>query len=1135
MSRRMGRWMVLLLITAAVITTGGAEAAESIADSFRFPLDGSWTVTQDFNVYNSDFGGYHLGEDVLRSSEVPVYAPANGIVKHNSSRTSYGYVVIIEHELQDGTYVCSVLGHLRAEGRASIGSEVTKGQIVGYLSSDPNENGGYNFTHLHFGIRKGNYSSTWVYWGYGSSSEVNNWHDPSDFVNSHQGASILDQSIYPTVAAPGDELTFVYNISNPYNYSTGNIRLGAQIRTNAPQGTWIDDPGNDKVITLLPGAHDYSRKFIIPQSAVSGFYDANWVILNHTAGSWIDSKNMTRIFEVRSSGLTVCPIGCDYTRIQDAINASSAGDTILVYSGTYYENVNVSKRLILRGVDTGGGKPVVDAGWNESAITLSASGSTLDGFVVTNVTRRYPYYYAGIMVVSNNNIVENNNASNYYYGYGIYLYYSSNNTLSSNTASNYYYGHGIYLYYSSNNTLSGNTASNNYDGYGIYLYSSSNNMLSSNTASNNYEGHGIYLYYSSNNTLSGNTASNNHLGAGILLISSSNNTLSSNNASLNNYDGYGILLISSSNNMLSGNNASNNWYGIYLNSSSNNLIHHNNLINNAYSNAYDDGANLWNATYPSGGNYWSDYTGADLKSGPSQNLSGSDGIGDTPYNISGGAGAQDRYPFMRENGWLKLSLNVEKIYQYSDPWGKEIYDDALNWTPKPRNPNISRWGCALTSAVMVLKYHGADTDPSKLNKWLNENNGYINGNINWYAVANSSSNVSINGRDIIPIKSGNWSKYKPIVDDALLNGQPVIAGVYMKIGKAPDHWVVITGKTEINGNETYTINDPANALRTTLLDYNDMVYGIRIYKPAIKNNEVLQIIGKSPIELYVTDPYGRHTGINPLNGSEVNEIPSSTYYYENIADEVDNESSPDIKILEIIDPLGGSYNISVIGTDTGNYSIDINSYNEFGNQTSVCNFSGSTKVGDVQSFEIMFNFTPPAPPSVTNATANQSDIPDDTDNEPLWGETAQLNVTVTDESNISSVTINLSEIGGLSANPMLNIGGNIYSTTTNASAGTLSKLYNLTVNATDIFGNSNTSVVIQLRVMKNGDTTGNGFVNIGDALRLANNVSYPGNPDYALSSIYAADVTGDGKINIGDALRLANNVSYPGNPAYILK
>lgn len=173
-------------------------------------------------------------------------------------------------------------------------------------------------------------------------------------------------------------------------------------------------------------------------------------------------------------------------------------------------------------------------------------------------------------------------------------------------------------------------------------------------------------------------------------------------------------------------------------------------------------------------------------------------------------------------------------------------------------------------------------------------------------------------------------------------------------------------------------------------------------------------------------------------------------------------------------------------------------------------------------------------PAVSNPTTSH-EIPDDTDNEPLWGETAQLNVTVTGASGIASVTVNLSKIGGPSSKQMINVIGNIYSTTTNASAGTPPKLYNLTVNATDIYGKSNTSVSIQLKVMKNGDCTGNNVVNIGDALRLANNVSYYGNPAYALISPYVCEVTGNGVINIGDALRLANNVSYPGNMAYILK
>ena len=115
------------------------------------------------------------------------------------------------------------------------------------------------------------------------------------------GAHILDQSISPTIVAHGDELTFVYNIDNPYPDNIENVRLGAQIRTNDPQGAWIDDPANDDVVTLLPGAHDHSRTFIVPQTASSGFYDARWIILDDVSGDWIDSKEMIRIFELEET------------------------------------------------------------------------------------------------------------------------------------------------------------------------------------------------------------------------------------------------------------------------------------------------------------------------------------------------------------------------------------------------------------------------------------------------------------------------------------------------------------------------------------------------------------------------------------------------------------------------------------------------------------------------------------------------------------------------------------------------------------------------------------------------------------------------------------------------------------------
>ncbi len=55
--------------------------------------------------------------------------------------------------------------------------------------------------------------------------------------------------------------------------------------------------------------------------------------------------------------------------------------------------------------------------------------------------------------------------------------------------------------------------------------------------------------------------------------------------------------------------------------------------------------NVWDDGYPSGGNYWSNYTGFDLYSGPYQNLTGSDGIGDTNHTID--ANNQDGYPLIK--------------------------------------------------------------------------------------------------------------------------------------------------------------------------------------------------------------------------------------------------------------------------------------------------------------------------------------------------------------------------------------------------------------------------------------------------------------------------------------------------------
>jgi parallel beta-helix repeat protein len=87
---------------------------------------------------------------------------------------------------------------------------------------------------------------------------------------------------------------------------------------------------------------------------------------------------------------------------------------------------------------------------------------------------------------------------------------------------------------------------------------------------------------------------------------------------------------------LSGNNVTNNGEGVELDSSSGNSIYHNNFINNTLQTLISESyTNAWNESYPSGGNYWSDYNGTDANH---------DGIGDTPYIID--ANNTDHHPLM---------------------------------------------------------------------------------------------------------------------------------------------------------------------------------------------------------------------------------------------------------------------------------------------------------------------------------------------------------------------------------------------------------------------------------------------------------------------------------------------------------
>jgi len=311
----------------------------------------------------------------------------------------------------------------------------------------------------------------------------------------------------------------------------------------------------------------------------------------------------------------------NYTKIQDAIDDSSDGDTVFVYNGTYYENVEVDKSINLIG--EGKNTTIIYGSWSGYVLSIVVDWVIISGFAIQGEANN------GIDILSKHNTITGNNISNFDF-VGILSFNPDNdpcgnNIITENIIS--YNWDGIYIVYpSENNIIKDNKLISN-SRYGIYLGYSDNNDISGNTFFND----GLFIEYPhfcdnkvDNNTVNGKPlvyledesdkiidneagqvilvncdniiAENLNLSdttVGIELLKTYNCTIKNNDCS-NNY--YGIYSSGSSGNNINGNKiASNNRHGIHFSSSSGNNITGNNIISNKRSGVFSynsDGNNI---------------------------------------------------------------------------------------------------------------------------------------------------------------------------------------------------------------------------------------------------------------------------------------------------------------------------------------------------------------------------------------------------------------------------------------------------------------------------------------------------------------------------------------------------------------
>lgn len=267
-----------------------------------------------------------------------------------------------------------------------------------------------------------------------------------------------------------------------------------------------------------------------------------------------------------ASGLIVVPF--DYERIQEAINAASAGDEIYVKEGIYEENLIINKALAL----IGDGATIKGSGRGHT-VQIVSSGVKLVGFHITSEVLSDG---SGIYVKYSEAYISNNVVSNH--SFGIRLYDAFNVVLRNNSIHNNRFNlavWGLTIEHFIHDIDRSNTVGdkkvyylvgvNNFSvpadaGY-IGVVNSSNIFISDVSLSSNAEG--VLLAYSRNCQIRNVTIFGNE--RGIRLLASENNSVVANNIYRSRWAG--LMIDSSVGNTVLGNTVEKGIFGIFLSSS----------------------------------------------------------------------------------------------------------------------------------------------------------------------------------------------------------------------------------------------------------------------------------------------------------------------------------------------------------------------------------------------------------------------------------------------------------------------------------------------------------------------------------------------------------------------------------------
>ncbi len=427
--------------------------------------------------------------------------------------------------------------------------------------------------------------------------------------------SIEEKNVTPLVVQPGDDLLLSWAPDGKNILYTNNL--------SGTTDAWI--------LSIEEGKPQQSARQVksdIGQINPVGFTKNGTFYFEVKTGATSVSnaeRNSTEIWAMDNflpEERNIMTVPDDYPTIQAAISAARPEDIISVRKGVYTENIIISKSLTLQGEDRR--TTIIDGGGSGNVVHIAASQVMVSGFTVRNGERGIEIMSDGpIHHITLKDIIVTKNTGNGIFsrksgGYHLVedctVSHNGQSALSAHQFTRsvirncevFRNGSGLEPGWSWYLIIEGNKVYHNRGG-GIRLDSCYYSTVKGNLVYQN-ENSGIVFYYiSSRNTIKENIVFGQDFGINIHLV----------------WSGFG-----------------------------GHRIYHNDFFDNQkkLEENCEGSASFqyWDNGYPSGGNYWSDYTGQDRDH---------DGIGDTPQGLMGKA--RDNFPLMKP--WNRVQAYVDIV------------------------------------------------------------------------------------------------------------------------------------------------------------------------------------------------------------------------------------------------------------------------------------------------------------------------------------------------------------------------------------------------------------------------------------------------------------------------------------------